>query len=97
MCQHGLPYYPESTRIYYWLTKIYAKLGLVDLVEELCRKHPTAPLSTFEGLSMSKNPKEPVEETKKGVPSDKKEANFDDIQALGALRFSLYTDFGFEE
>jgi len=28
---------------------------------------------------------------------DKKEANFEDIQALGALRFSLYTDFGFEE
>jgi hypothetical protein len=71
MCQHGLPYYPESTRLYYWLSKIYAKLGLVVLVEDLSRKHPTAPMSSFEGLSMTKNPKEPVEETKKGAPIEK--------------------------
>ena len=79
MIQHGLPYYPDSTRLFYWLTKLYSKLGLANLVEEISRKHPTAPQSTFEGLSRNKNPKEQTEEKKKGAPVEEKEVNFDDL------------------
>ena len=32
MCEHGINYYPESVPIYAWLTKLYAKLGLVKII-----------------------------------------------------------------
>jgi hypothetical protein len=99
MCQFGINFYPESVVLYSWLIKLYGKLGLVKSVNSLSEVFPTAPQSIFEGLSLTRNPAdvggpkkkkgaEPVEETKNLVDQD--------IEAIGAIRFSLYTDYGFE-
>jgi hypothetical protein len=43
MCEYGLNFYPKSTRLYAWLTKLYAKLGLVKVVNDISQRFPTAP------------------------------------------------------
>ena len=36
MCQFGLLYFPKSTPLHTWLTKMQSKLGLVTLVTKQC-------------------------------------------------------------
>jgi hypothetical protein len=47
MCEYGLQYFPQSSRIYAILTKLYTKLGLVKMVDEMSQKFPTAPATIF--------------------------------------------------
>jgi hypothetical protein len=63
MCEHALNFYPNSTRLYSWLTKAYAKLGLVKVVNDLSQRFPSTPQSIFEGLSLS----EPADPKAKGA------------------------------
>jgi len=32
MCEWGMPYFPESVKLYSWLLKLYGKLGLVSSI-----------------------------------------------------------------
>ena len=40
MCEHALPYFPDSVAIYTWLVKMYSKLGLTSLVTNLSHSFP---------------------------------------------------------
>ena len=43
MCEWGLNSFPNSVRLYAWITKLYAKLGLVKVVNDISLRFPTAP------------------------------------------------------
>jgi hypothetical protein len=98
MCEHGLQYYPESVSIFAWLTKIYGKLGLIRAVNSLSDRFPTAPQALFEGLSLTRNAIIDIGKVKKGAQKEEFENLVDqDIEAMGATRFSLYTSYGFDD
>ena len=40
MAEYGMTYFPDSIPLRHWLLKMYAKLGLVSLVNEICENFP---------------------------------------------------------
>ena len=38
MAEHGIQYFPESTRIRSWMIKVYSKLGLVSKVTNIAKQ-----------------------------------------------------------
>lgn len=50
ICQFAIPYYPESVELFTWNIKIYSKLGLASLVQEMTERFPNVSDKNFERI-----------------------------------------------